>query len=137
VAHKLLHKAAIGLRTKGLWAATSGCAIGFAVPRRKTRPPGAALAGGKKRWQRIEPPSAHGQPTKGEDPRLRSGSRFGRATRGWKARAAPERMPDNHTLIARSAACGPAGQRAPASTTLIYWRASGRVGPTPCTRSPV
>ena len=33
VAHKLLHKAAMRLRTHGLWAGSMGLAIGFAVPR--------------------------------------------------------------------------------------------------------
>ena len=33
VAHKLLHKAAMRLRTHGLWASSMGLAIGFAVPR--------------------------------------------------------------------------------------------------------
>jgi DNA polymerase IV len=33
VAHKLLHKAAMRLRTGGLWASSIGLAIGFAVPR--------------------------------------------------------------------------------------------------------
>lgn len=33
VAHKLLHKAAMRLRTNGLWAASVGLAVGFAVPR--------------------------------------------------------------------------------------------------------
>ena len=33
VAHKLLHKAAMRLRSHGLWASNIGLAIGFAVPR--------------------------------------------------------------------------------------------------------
>jgi DNA polymerase-4 len=33
VAHKLLHKAAMRLRTDKLWAASVGLAVGFAVPR--------------------------------------------------------------------------------------------------------
>jgi len=33
VAHKLLHKAALRLRSNGLWAGSIGLAIGFAVPR--------------------------------------------------------------------------------------------------------
>lgn len=33
VAHKLLHKAALRLRSKGLWAGSIGLAVGFAVPR--------------------------------------------------------------------------------------------------------
>ena len=38
VAHKLLHKAAMRLRTKGLWASNIGLAIGFAVPRSENMP---------------------------------------------------------------------------------------------------
>ncbi len=38
VAHKLLHKAAMRLRSHGLWAGWMGLAIGFAVPRGEKRP---------------------------------------------------------------------------------------------------
>ena len=38
VAHKLLHKAAMRLRTHRLWASSIGLAIGFAVPRGETTP---------------------------------------------------------------------------------------------------
>ena len=38
VAHKLLHKAAMRLRSKGLWAINIGLAIGFAVPRSENTP---------------------------------------------------------------------------------------------------
>ncbi len=38
VAHKLLHKAAMRLRKKGLWASSIGLAIGFAVPRGQKAP---------------------------------------------------------------------------------------------------
>jgi DNA polymerase-4 len=38
VAHKLLHKAALRLRTEGLWACTIGLSIGFAVPRGENGP---------------------------------------------------------------------------------------------------
>ena len=38
VAHKLLHKAAMRLRTQGLWASNIGLAIGFAVPRSQNTP---------------------------------------------------------------------------------------------------
>jgi len=38
VAHKLLHKAAMRLRANGLWAASMGLAIGFAVPRPENKP---------------------------------------------------------------------------------------------------
>ena len=50
VAHKLLHKAAMRLRSQGLWASNIGLAIGFAVPRSENTPvsrfgvPGARLA---------------------------------------------------------------------------------------------
>jgi DNA polymerase-4 len=38
VAHKLLHKAAMRLRSHGLWASHIGLAIGFAVPRSENTP---------------------------------------------------------------------------------------------------
>ena len=38
VAHKLLHKAAMHLRSQGLWASNIGLAIGFAVPRSENTP---------------------------------------------------------------------------------------------------
>ncbi len=38
VAHKLLHKAAMRLRSHGLWAGSIGLAMGFAVPRRQKAP---------------------------------------------------------------------------------------------------
>ncbi|MGH9518470.1 MAG: DNA polymerase, partial [Terriglobales bacterium] len=38
VAHKLLHKAAMRLRSNGLWASGIGLAIGFAVPRAQQAP---------------------------------------------------------------------------------------------------
>jgi DNA polymerase IV len=38
VAHKLLHKAAMRLRSHGLWASNIGLAIGFAVPRSENTP---------------------------------------------------------------------------------------------------
>ena len=38
VAHKLLHKAAMRLRARGLWASNIGLAIGFAVPRGENMP---------------------------------------------------------------------------------------------------
>jgi DNA polymerase-4 len=38
VAHKLIHKAAMRLRSQGLWASNIGLAIGFAVPRSQNTP---------------------------------------------------------------------------------------------------
>lgn len=38
VAHKLLHKAAMRLRSGGLWASSIGLAVGFAVPRNEHKP---------------------------------------------------------------------------------------------------
>jgi DNA polymerase IV len=38
VAHKLLHKAAMRLRSGGLWASSIGLAVGFAVPRGESGP---------------------------------------------------------------------------------------------------
>jgi len=57
VAHKLLHKAAMRLRSHGLWASSIGLAIGFAVP----RAPGSAPA----------PVSTYGVPAKGWKAELR------------------------------------------------------------------
>ena len=37
VAHKLLHKAAMRLRTNGLWASSIGLAVGYAAPRGETK----------------------------------------------------------------------------------------------------
>src|ERR1019366_2960195 len=38
VAHKLLHKAAMRLRSGELWASSIGLSIGFAVPRNEKKP---------------------------------------------------------------------------------------------------
>jgi DNA polymerase-4 len=101
VAHKLLHKAAMRLRAKGLWAGSIGLAIGFAVPRRKTNS-GSSSGGEEALAEEIEPPSA--QPVnhpKGEDPSLAVPvSRFGVPTRGWKAELRLSECQDNQTLIA-------------------------------------
>jgi DNA polymerase-4 len=51
VAHKLLHKAAMRLRKKKLWASSIGLAIGFAVPRGKN--------------ESAQPVSRYGAPTRG------------------------------------------------------------------------
>lgn len=55
VAHKLLHKAAMRLRSHGLWASSIGLAIGFAVPR----------------GQGAAPVSTYGVPSKGWHAELR------------------------------------------------------------------
>lgn len=75
VAHKLLHKAAMRLRSNKLWAAGMGLAIGFSVPRSQ---PG---AGGE---------SASPTPV----------SRFGMPTRGWHSELRLMECQDNQTLIA-------------------------------------
>lgn len=57
VAHKLLHKAAMRLRSNGLWAASVGLAVGFSVPRAADGAP--------------TPVSSFGMPTKGFRAELR------------------------------------------------------------------
>jgi DNA polymerase-4 len=76
VAHKLLHKAAMRLRTNRLWAAGIGLAVGFSVPREKKGPAGEAA----------------GAPT--------PVSRFGVPTRGWHSEMRLSECQDNQTLIA-------------------------------------
>ena len=73
VAHKLLHKAAMRLRTHGLWASSMGLAIGFAVPRGTG-----------------EPGDLPSQPV----------SRFGVPSRGWHGELKLAECQDNQTLIA-------------------------------------
>ncbi|MGB6193699.1 MAG: DNA polymerase [Terracidiphilus sp.] len=75
VAHKLLHKAAMRLRSNKLWAAGIGLAIGFSVPRSKPDAGGA---------------SASPIPV----------SRFGMPTRGWHGELRLMECQDNQTLIA-------------------------------------
>ena len=70
VAHKLLHKAAMRLRSGGLWASHIGLAIGFAVPRGKGPQPA--------------------QPV----------SRFGVPAKGWRGEIKLSECQDNQTLIA-------------------------------------
>jgi DNA polymerase-4 len=76
VAHKLLHKAAMRLRTNRLWAAGIGLALGFSVPREKKGPAG--------------------EPTGAPTPV----SRFGVPTRGWHSEMRLSECQDNQTLIA-------------------------------------
>ncbi len=74
VAHKLLHKAAMRLRTNKLWASSIGLAIGFSVPRNRPGDGGSAA------------------PT--------PVSRFGMPTRGWHGEVRLMECQDNQTLIA-------------------------------------
>jgi DNA polymerase IV len=76
VAHKLLHKAAMRLRTNKLWAAGIGLALGFSVPRESKGPTGEA--------------STSPTPV----------SRFGVPTRGWHSEMRLSECQDNQTLIA-------------------------------------
>ena len=76
VAHKLLHKAAMRLRTNALWASGIGLAVGFSVPREKKGPAG----------------NAESSPT--------PVSRFGVPTRGWHSEMRLSECQDNQTLIA-------------------------------------
>ena len=96
VAHKLLHKAAMRLRAKGLWAGNIGLAIGFAVPRGKKNS-GSSSGGddlsphsGKEEGLAEEIEQSSAQPI----------SRFGVPTRGWKAELRLSECQDNQTLIA-------------------------------------
>jgi DNA polymerase-4 len=70
VAHKLLHKAAMRLRTHGLWASRIGLAVGYAAPRGETQ--------------------TNSQPI----------SNFGLPTRGWHGEVKLSECQDNQTLIA-------------------------------------
>ncbi len=78
VAHKLLHKAAMRLRSNGLWASGIGLAIGFSAPRRKPTGDGDNAS--------PAPPTPV--------------SRFGIPTRGWHAELRLMECQDNQTLIA-------------------------------------
>jgi DNA polymerase-4 len=96
VAHKLLHKAAMRLRAKGLWAGSIGLAIGFSVPRGKTNP--GSSSGGE-----DLPPHSDQEVTPAEEIEPASASpvsRFGVPTRGWKAELRLSECQDNQTLIA-------------------------------------
>ena len=76
VAHKLLHKAAMRLRSNGLWASGIGLALGFSVPREKKGP--------------IGDFSSSPTPV----------SQFGVPTRGWRSDMRLSECQDNQTLIA-------------------------------------
>jgi DNA polymerase-4 len=79
VAHKLLHKAAMRLRSNELWAGSIGLAIGFAVPRAQNTP--VSGPGGK------------------DLPLAAPVSRFGVPARGWHAELRLSECQDNPTLI--------------------------------------
>jgi DNA polymerase-4 len=74
VAHKLLHKAAMRLRSGGLWAGSIGLAVGFAAPRGETR------SGSKNEKEPV--------------------SRFGVPSRGWHGEIKLSECQDNQALIA-------------------------------------
>jgi DNA polymerase-4 len=76
VAHKLLHKGAMRLRAKGLWASGIGLAVGFRVPRARKGPVSAVA-------DEAEPVS-----------------RFGMPSRGWHGELRLSECQDNSTLIA-------------------------------------
>jgi DNA polymerase-4 len=78
VAHKLLHKGAMRLRAKGLWASGIGLAIGFRTPRPRKGPASQAPDG------EPAPPV----------------SRFGMPARGWHGELRLSECQDNATLIA-------------------------------------
>ncbi len=77
VAHKLLHKGAMRLRAKGLWASGIGLAVGFRVPRNR------------------KGPASHSDPSMAEPV-----SRFGVPARGWHGELRLSECQDNPTLIA-------------------------------------
>ncbi len=96
VAHKLLHKGAMRLRAKGLWASGIGLAVGFHVPRAR------------------KGPASYG----GDDSSLAMPvSSFGVPARGWHGELRLSECQDNPTLIAalrclwesRPTGAGPAG----------------------------
>ncbi|MGB6744003.1 MAG: DNA polymerase [Terracidiphilus sp.] len=76
VAHKLLHKGAMRLRAKGLWASGIGLAVGFRVPRARKGPASAD----------AESPAPV--------------SRFGMPARGWHGELRLSECQDNPALIA-------------------------------------
>jgi DNA polymerase IV len=78
VAHKLLHKGAMRLRAKGLWASGIGLAIGFRAVR-----------------SRKGPASQDGDSSLAEPV-----SRFGMPSRGWHGEVRLSECQDNPTLIA-------------------------------------
>jgi DNA polymerase IV len=78
VAHKLLHKAAMRLRSHGLWASSIALAVGFAVPRASN----SAASPGQ------------------DDPLAAPVSRFGVPARGWHAELKLTECQDNQILIA-------------------------------------
>ncbi len=80
VAHKLLHKAAMRLRSNGLWAGGIALAIGFAVPRRKKAP--------------ANHPGAEDLPLAAPV------SSFGVPARGWRGELRLSECRDNPALIA-------------------------------------
>ncbi|HVU44569.1 MAG TPA: hypothetical protein VHD85_00495 [Terracidiphilus sp.] len=75
VAHKLLHKGAMRLRSKGLWASGIGLAVGFRVPRSRKGPASQ---------------SSMAEPV----------SRFGMPAHGWHGELRLSECQDNPTLIA-------------------------------------
>jgi len=78
VAHKLLHKGAMRLRAKGLWASGIGLAIGFRVPRAR------------------KGPASQGSDASMAEPV----SSFGMPSRGWHGELRLSECQDNPTLIA-------------------------------------
>jgi DNA polymerase-4 len=78
VAHKLLHKGAMRLRAKGLWASGIGLAIGFRGARGRKGP--ASLGGNPELAEPV--------------------SRFGVPSRGWHGELRLSECQDNPTLIA-------------------------------------
>ncbi len=109
VAHKLLHKAAMRLRSGGLWAGSIGLAIGFAVPRgRKSarqpfRRPHPRLA------QRTAPQRVPGQP----DPHRRLEPPVGQPSRRRRVRSA---------LLRRSSTQRPGSRPAPLAELVRFPR---------------
>ena len=98
VAHKLLHKAAMRLRSGGLWASSIGLAVGFAVPRTENAPAGHPAT-------RPPPPSAASGCRRAAG-MARSSSLSARITR---------------LSLPRCAGCGTRSPRPPSTRTPFSW----------------
>lgn len=95
VAHKLLHKAAMRLRSHELWAGSIGLAIGFA-PRRGTGPSPNPSSGPVSSSGSSPDSSPSTEPASAPVPV----STYGVPTRGWRRELRLAECQDNPTLIA-------------------------------------
>ncbi len=93
VAHKLLHKAAMRLRSGGLWAGSISLAVGFAVPRSPNLPVNQSGS------QSPQPGTPVNHPSGENLPPGTPVSRFGIPSRGWHGEIKLSECQDNQTLI--------------------------------------